>query len=83
MISSNNLISKDYILRKYNQLDIFIYYLTRINKYASINNVTKEDIVDAVNTGSAMCSPIRIDVNPSVGFKYDCPVCKKRDLCIG
>lgn len=59
-INSGN-ITKNYILSKVSQISIFSAYL----------NITDSLIQYCIDTGELMISPIREDIHPTVGFKYD------------
>ena len=56
-----NLINKKFILTNINQIDIFA-------KYLSIN---EDDIVDCIENNNLINSPIRVEDNASVGFRYN------------
>ena len=68
-----DVLSKLYILQKYNQLDIFAKYLTNLDtsNIQVINPISKADIIDCVESNGCIKSPLRVDMQPSVGFKYD------------
>lgn len=54
-------ISKEYILKNVSQVSIFSKYL----------NLPEDIIQHCIDTGDLICSPIRIDRNPTVGFRYN------------
>lgn len=54
-------LTKSYILEKVSQITIFAEYL----------NISDILIKHCINTGELICSPIRDDCHPTVGFKYD------------
>lgn len=54
-------LSKEYILNKVSQVSIFSAYL----------NISADIIQDCVDTGELICSPIRSDIHPTCGFRYD------------
>lgn len=65
-------LSTNYILDNYNQIDIFSLYLSSISTDKtndSYNRVYKM-IGECVVTNHKINSPLRLDVNPSVGFRY-------------
>jgi len=59
--------SKKYILNNFNQIDIFATYLSSIKNV----KITASDILYLIKTNSKINSPLRVDNNPSVGFKYN------------
>lgn len=59
-INSSNL-TKDYILKNVAQETIFSTYL----------NIPKDLIINCINTGELICSPLRYDKHPTCGFRYD------------
>ena len=59
-INSSKL-TKQYILEKISQVTIFSTYL----------NLSNHVIQHCIDTGELICSPIREDVHPTCGFKYD------------
>lgn len=58
---NNTQINKNYILSKVSQVTIFSTYF----------NIPIDVIECCINTGSFICSPLREDVHPTCGFKYD------------
>ena len=56
-----NKLTKDYILSKVDQITIFSVYF----------NLPIETIQYCIDTGEFIHSPIRIDMHPTCGFKYD------------
>ena len=59
-INSSKL-NKQYILEKISQVTIFSTYLA----------IPNDVIQHCINTGELICSPIRDDVHPTCGFRYD------------
>lgn len=59
-INSSKL-TKDYILSKISQINIFATYL----------GIPVEVIQNCINTGELICNPLRIDVHPTAGFRYN------------
>lgn len=57
----NSKLTKDNILAKISQESIFSAYF----------NISIETIKHCIDSGELICSPIREDRNPTVGFKYD------------
>lgn len=58
---NNSNLSKSYILQKISQIKIFSVYL----------GIPEELIQHCVDTGELICSTLRIDNHPTVGFRYD------------
>ena len=54
-------VNKNYILSKISQVTIFATYF----------NISTETIQYCIDTGKFICSPIREDVHPTFGFRYD------------
>lgn len=54
-------LSKDAILSKVSQISIFAKYF----------DISPQIIQRCIDTGNLICSPIRVDVHPTCGFKYD------------
>jgi len=54
-------LNKDYVLSKVSQITIFSTYL----------NLSDAIVQHCIDTGDFILSPIRYDVNPTCGFKYD------------
>ena len=54
-------LNKKYILSKVSQLSIFAKYL----------NLQVNVIQRCIDTGELICSPLRQDIHPTVGFRYD------------
>ena len=54
-------LNKKYILSKVSQISIFAKYL----------NLQVNIIQRCIDTGELICSPLRQDIHPTVGFKYD------------
>ena len=54
-------LDKKYILSKVSQISIFAKYL----------NLQANIIQRCIDTGELICSPLRQDIHPTVGFKYD------------
>lgn len=59
-INSSKL-TKNYILSKVSQVTIFSTYL----------NLSDKIVQNCIDTGVLICSPLRDDVHPTCGFKYD------------
>ena len=59
-INSSKL-NKQYILEKISQVTIFSTYLA----------IPNDVIQHCIDTGELICSPIRDDVHPTCGFRYD------------
>ena len=59
-INSSKL-TKQYVLEKISQITIFSTYL----------NLSNSLIQQCIDTGELICSPIREDVHPTCGFRYD------------
>ena len=57
----NNKLTKDYILSKVDQITIFSTYF----------NLPIEIIQYCIDTGEFIVSPIRADLHPTCGFRYD------------
>jgi hypothetical protein len=55
-----------YILDRINQFSIFYKYLSSIED----SNITETDIINCIKYNEMLCSPLREDSNPTVGFKY-------------
>lgn len=53
-------LTKNYIMQYINQEDIFAYYMA----------IDVGTILNCINTGNHICNPMRVDNNPSLGFKY-------------
>ena len=58
---NNTNLNKNYILSKVSQIKIFSVYL----------GIPEQLIQHCVDTGELICSTLRIDNHPTVGFKYD------------
>lgn len=58
---NNNKLSKQYILSNISQVTIFSTYL----------NLSDKIVQNCIDTGELICSPIRDDVHPTCGFRYD------------
>ena len=54
-------VNKNFVLSKVSQVTIFATYF----------NISPETIQYCIDSGNFICSPIREDVHPSFGFKYD------------
>ena len=54
-------LNKDYILKEVSQITIFSTYL----------GITPELIQHCIDTGELITSPLREDVHPTCGFRYD------------
>lgn len=59
-INSSKL-TKNYILSKVSQVTIFSTYL----------NLSDKIVQNCIDTGVLICSPLRDDIHPTCGFKYD------------
>lgn len=57
----NRTLTKDYILEKIDEIDIFSEYL----------NVDDRDIERCISDDLLICSPLRVDEEPTVGFRYN------------
>lgn len=57
----NRTLTKDYILENVDEIDIFSEYLA----------IDDREIEICIDDGLLMCSPLRSDDNPTVGFKYN------------
>lgn len=67
----NNTINKKFILDNVNQVEVFSRYFS----------IPEDDIQECIDTNSLIISPIRLDTNPSVGFRYNNKnVLKMRDF---
>jgi len=58
-------LTKDSVLSKVSQLDIFSYYLSKFNP-----ELTVKTIEYLAETGYKISNPMRVDADPSLGFKY-------------
>lgn len=58
---NNGTISKDYVLSKVSQIKIFSKYL----------NISEDIIKDCINNGTLISNPLRVDIHPSAGFRYN------------
>lgn len=58
---NNGKLSKQYILDKVSQITIFSVYL----------NLSNNIIQNCINNAELICSPLREDVHPTCGFRYD------------
>lgn len=58
---NNSTISKDYVLSKVSQIKIFSKYL----------NISEDVIKDCINNGTLISNPLRVDIHPSAGFRYN------------
>ena len=58
---NNSKLTKDSILSKVSQINIFSAY----------TGIEPEVIQHCINTGEFICSPFREDKHPSFGFRYD------------
>ena len=54
-------VNKNHILNKVSQVTIFATYF----------NISPETIQYCIDSGNLICSPIREDIHPSFGFRYD------------
>ncbi len=54
-------VNKNFVLNKVSQVTIFATYF----------NISPETIQYCIDSGNFICSPIREDIHPSFGFKYD------------
>lgn len=54
-------LTKEYVLSKVSQITIFSTYL----------NLSDKIIQYCIDSGELICSPIRDDVHPTCGFRYD------------
>ena len=57
----NTKLTKDFILSKVDQISIFSVYF----------NLPIQTIQYCIDTGEFIHSPIRVDIHPTCGFKYD------------
>jgi len=55
------------ILNSVSQADIFAHYL---NKFIPTNTMTSDIIDSLADSGTRIRSPLRVDKNPSLGFRY-------------
>lgn len=60
-VNNSNRLTKDYILSKVSQISIFSAYF----------NLSDTLIKDCIENGTMITSPLRIDFNPTCGFRYD------------
>ena len=57
----NTILNKEYILSKVSQISIFSAYL----------NISEDIIQNCIDTGRLIVSPLRNDIHPTCGFRYD------------
>jgi hypothetical protein len=57
----NRKITKEYVLDNVDEIDIFSEYL----------QIDDRDIEGCIEHGTLICSPLREDDHPTVGFKYN------------
>jgi len=58
--------TKDYILSKVTEVEIFSFYFSQFNKELTVRNINYLS-----ETGIKISNPLRLDKNPSMGFKHN------------
>jgi len=58
-------LTKDYVLSKVSQAEIFSFYLSKFNPELTVKTINY-----LAETGYKISNPMRIDENPSMGFRY-------------
>ena len=64
-------VNKNYVLSKVSQVTIFSTYF----------DIPIETIQWCIDSGKFICSPIREDVHPTFGFRYDNSTAGLKEIC--